>query len=62
MTRNSSVYYNVPGGTVSAVVRTIHRDGSVTVEAFHFVKDGKPQGGFLGYKYRMDRAALRATA
>lgn len=60
-TKHSHVTYEVPAGTVSAVVRTVHRDGSATVEAYHFVKDGKPVGCFLGYKYRMNCADLRAA-
>jgi hypothetical protein len=44
---------------IQATVRTVHRDGSVTVEARHVLRsDGKPHGAYLGYRYRMDPADL----
>lgn len=47
---------------VSAVVRTRHRDNTVTVEARHVLDDnGKPQSGYLGYRYRTPVDCVRPT-
>lgn len=46
-------------GQVRAIVRTVHRDGSVTVEARHHLnREGNPDGGYLGYKYRLAQSIL----
>jgi len=45
---------------VSAVVRRQHRDGTVTVEARHVLDEhGKPDSGYLGYRYRTPRETLK---
>lgn len=46
------------GQHVDAIVRIAHRDGTCTVEARHFLEDGKPRGAYLGYRYRMPAADL----
>lgn len=59
--KGSFVTYPVRKLTISAVVRTMHRDGSVTVEARHVLDASKPHGisgGYLGYRYRMAREDL----
>lgn len=39
---------------VSAIVRRVHRDGTATVEARHWLdENGKPDGCYLGYCYRI---------
>lgn len=62
MIKNSIVYYHLPhvlGRRVKAIVDTVHRDGTVTVTARHVVdEDGEPEGGFLGYQYRIDAGEL----
>lgn len=47
-----SVWHD-PAITVNAIVRRAHRDGTATVEAQFFVRDGKEQPGYLGYRYRL---------
>ncbi len=60
MHKGQHLTYRLSGfGRVSAIVRTVHRDGSVTVEARHQLKDGEPVGPYLGYKYRMDSSKLQ---
>lgn len=45
---------------VSAIVRHVHRDGTVTVEARHILDDnGEPEGGYLGYTYRFPKELLQ---
>lgn len=60
--RGASVRYNAHGDPripISARVDRVHRDGSVTVQARHFLDDkGRPQGAFLGYRYRLDADAV----
>lgn len=60
--KGDNVTYTLPrlGGVVMAVVRRAHRDGTCTVQAFHYLDavTGKPKGGFLGYRYRYDNAIL----
>lgn len=42
------------GWKVRAMVLTVHRDGTITIEARHALDEkGKIQGGYLGYRYRM---------
>ena len=44
---------------ISAIVRTVHRDGTATVEARFVLDDqGQPQPGYLGYRYRFDQDML----
>ncbi len=39
---------------VNAIVRSVHRDGSVTVEArFMLDEKGEREGGYVGHKYRL---------
>ena len=60
--KGSSVVYRPRGldFDVSAWVDRVHRDGTVTVTARHFLdEDGKPEGGWLGYSYRTKAEHLR---
>lgn len=63
MKRGDHITYS-PGQTgkvrVRGIVRRIHRDGTVTVEARFFLDpDGKDVPGYLGYTYRMDPEHLK---
>lgn len=45
--------------TISAIVRRVHRDGTVTVEArFVLDKDGNATGGYLNHRYRISAKLL----
>lgn len=45
--------------TVEAIARTVHRDGTVTVEARHTLDAaGNRRGCYLGFRYRLDSADL----
>ena len=64
--RGDHITYS-PGQTgkvrVRGMVRRLHRDGSVTVEARFFLDpDGKDVPGYLGYEYRMDPDHLKRWA
>lgn len=61
MKNGSLVTYTVHEQTVKAIVRASHRDGSVTVEARHELRNGEPHGCYLGYRYRMDPRDLKAA-
>lgn len=61
MKKGTFVTYQVRRLTVEAVVRAAHRDGTFTVEARHELRDGKPHGCYLGYRYRMDRSDFRVA-
>lgn len=62
MAKGETVFYSNDNVTVRARVKTMHRDGSVTVEALFFHCDGKDVPGYLGYCYRVDAGALRLAA
>lgn len=62
MQRNALVRYTVREHEVEAIVRTIHRDGSVTVEPRFFVRDGKRTPGYIGGKVRLEAADCRPNA
>lgn len=61
MKRGQAVTYKVRKLTIRAIVRTVHRDGDVTVEATHELRGGKPHGCYMGYRYRMATADLRVA-
>lgn len=61
MRKGQFVTYKVRKQTVRAVVRVVHRNGEVTVEARHVLRNGEPYGCYLGYRYRMVPADLRAA-
>lgn len=49
-----------PDVVVEAIVRAVHGDGTVTVEArFCRDKQGDRSGGYLGYRYRYSARTLR---
>lgn len=58
MKKGKIVTYKVRKLLIEAIVRTMHRDGSVTVEARHELREGKPYGCYMGYRYRMTRSDL----
>jgi hypothetical protein len=61
--RGEAVFYRARGGVVRATVKTLHKDGSVSVRAHFFVdEDGKDMLGHLGVTYRVDPEKLAATA
>jgi len=54
MKKGDKVAYTVRSGSYSAYVRTMHRDGSVTVEVWFMLDDnGKERGPFQGMKFRL---------
>jgi hypothetical protein len=59
--KGQMVTYRVRKSTVRAIVRTVHKNGMVTVEATHELRSGKPYGCYMGYRYRMHPTDLRAT-
>ena len=60
--KGQAVTYRVRKLAYGAVVRAVHRDGSVTIEATHQLRGGKPYGCYLGYRYRLARSYLRVAA
>lgn len=59
-TKDEAVKYTTNGQVVRAIVRTVHRDGTRTVEAQHFLdEEGRSRGPYLGFKYRLNLADLR---
>lgn len=49
------------GSEISAIIKCMHRDGTVTVEAQHFLNaDGEITGAYLGYRYRMAQHEVQA--
>jgi hypothetical protein len=48
------LYQNQGGKTVEGIVRTRHRDGSVTVEPRFFIEHGFRVGQYIGGKVRVD--------
>lgn len=49
MTKGSFVLYTVRSATYRSLVKTVHRDGTVTVEPYFQVgDDGKDTGAFCG--------------
>lgn len=54
MKKGDIVFYVNRTAKLLAIVRTLHRDGSPTVEAqFAIGNDGQDLPGYLGYKYRL---------
>lgn len=48
------------GAPISAIVCRVHRDGTATIEACHFLKDdGSVYAGYLGDRYRLPQRRLR---
>lgn len=62
MQRGETVFYTNGENVVRASVISIHRDGTITVEAKFFHRDGEDVAGYLGYRYRTSPAYLRAAA
>lgn len=62
MSKGDTVFYTTGGATVRARVETVHRDGTATVQALFYFREGKDAPGYLGFKYRMDANDLRTTA
>jgi hypothetical protein len=60
--KGQMVVYQSGGHDISAIVRTAHRDGSATVEARHYLRDGKWSGAYLGFRYRLAVSDLRVSA
>ena len=59
-TKGEFVKYQAGGQTVKAVIKTRHTDGTVTVEAQHFLnEEGRIMQPYLGFKYRLPMSALR---
>ena len=57
--RGFVTYKNGAQTTVRSQIKMLHHDGTVTVEACHFLDDsGEISGCYLGYKYRMNAADL----
>lgn len=56
--KGDTVFYKTGADTVRASVKTVHRDGSVTITALFYQRDGKDAPGCLGFTYRMDAADL----
>ncbi|WP_050400384.1 hypothetical protein [Bradyrhizobium embrapense] len=57
--RDHVTYVCSAGVTVTAIVRTAHRDGTATVEARHMLDSaGNIRGCYLGYRYRFDASDL----
>ena len=59
--RGEIVTYEANGLLIEAIVRTLHRDGSVTVEARWVLPARRQGGGYLGYRYRMKTSDLVST-
>lgn len=62
--RGQHVRYPLPHDktcSVLAIVRQPHHDGSVTVEATFFERNGRREKVYLGFCYRVDAAKLLAA-
>lgn len=60
--RGDTVTYTLkPGLDVESLVKTVHHDGSVTIQARFFYEAGQRRPGFLGYHYRVDSKVLTLT-
>lgn len=64
--RGTFVTYHAAGNAadrnivVEGIIRSIHGDGSYTVEARHLLDDaGNRRPGYLGFKYRIEETDLR---
>lgn len=57
--RNQTVAYR--NGQIEARVERVHRDGTYTIKACFHLEAGKRVGGWLGYRYRVSPAILRAA-
>lgn len=53
MRKGSLVKYKVRGRTYLAIIRTMHSDGTMTIEARHQLIGGHAVGSYLGYRYRV---------
>jgi hypothetical protein len=62
MKKGQCVTYLAQGGEgpkVAAVILTAHKDGTATVKARFVVNaEGKQEGGYLGYRYRVPVGTL----
>lgn len=57
------VTYQANNDTIRAIVRRVHRDGTVTVEARHVLdRKGRAVGGYIGFRYRVRARDLRLVA
>lgn len=58
--KGSIVQYRDGGDRhIQAIVRTVHKDGTYTVEAqFSLTRDGRREGQYLGYCWRLSRDEL----
>lgn len=53
---------DVPGTRVESLVKTVHHNGEVTIQArFILNADGTRRPGFLGYTYRVESALLELS-
>ena len=52
--RGDLVTYRAITMTFSAIVRHVHRDGSITVEALHELRNGTPIGCYIGERVRLE--------
>jgi hypothetical protein len=54
MRKDDFCYYRTVSGKVKAKIKTLHADGSVTVEAMFFLRrDGSEVPGYLGQSHRI---------
>nr|DAH84814.1 MAG TPA: hypothetical protein [Caudoviricetes sp.] len=53
MKKGDTVFYETKAAAVRARVTTVHRDGSVSVRALFFQRDGKDIPGYLGFICRL---------
>lgn len=61
LNRGDMVTYGTRTQRVSAKVIRLHRDGSATVMARFFIDaNGKQDGPFLGFSYRLDQDDLKS--
>lgn len=58
LTKGQTVFYSTGSAIVRATVKTLHRDGSITVTALFYQRDGKDVPGYLGFPIRMDAATV----
>jgi hypothetical protein len=62
MKKGMKVKYRTPSGdSIAATVKTVHNDGSATVEATFYLFGGcRESGPYLGYKFRLPINEIRA--
>ena len=66
LTKHERVTYTLPfdrSKNVVALIDRVHKDGTVTVNACYVLdKMGQREGGWLGYKYRINPTLLTRAA